>query len=218
MSRLRGTPFQEAIMKAKLILLPLALASATLVVAAPVAGPASTNPQQVAAGTYKVEPSHTRVQFTVSHMGFSDWYGDLTGASGSLSLDPKRPAASRVDISLPVASVSTTNATLDGELKSADWFDAARYPTIRFTSTEVVPQGGDRALIHGQLSFHGVTRPVTLAARFNGAGINPLSKGYTVGFNATTTIRRSDFGVKTYLPLIGDETEIRISAAFEKAA
>jgi polyisoprenoid-binding protein YceI len=206
-------------MKTKLLLLPAAaaLAWATLSLAAPAAGPASTDPRNVIAGDYKVEPAHTRVQFTVSHMGFSDWYGDFAGASGSLSLDPSKPAASRVEISLPVASVSTTNATLDGELKSADWFDAARHPTIRFVSTEIVPQGRDRALVRGRLSFHGVTRPVTLAARFNGAGVNPLSKTYTVGFNATTTIRRSDFGVKTYVPLIGDETEIRISAAFEKA-
>jgi polyisoprenoid-binding protein YceI len=201
----------------KLLLLPIALATATVAIAAPPTGPVSTNPQRASAGVYQVDPSHTRVQFSVSHMGFSDWYGDFTGVGGTLSFDPRKPAASRVEISLPVGSVSTTNAKLDGELRSADWFDAARYPTIRFVSTQVVPQGGNRALIRGQLSFHGVTRPVTLAARFNGAGVNPLNKAYTIGFNATTTIRRSDFGVKTYIPMIGDETEIRISAAFEKA-
>jgi polyisoprenoid-binding protein YceI len=181
-------------------------------------GPANTSPKAVQVGDYAVEPAHTRVQFTVSHMGFSDWYGDLTSVSGSLSIDPAKVAAAKVDISIPVGSVSTTNAKLDEELKSADWLDAAAHPTIRFVSTKVVPVGANKAAITGNLTFHGVTRPVVLAATFNGAGINPLSKAYTVGFNATTTIKRSDYGVKTYVPLIGDSTELRISAAFEKKA
>jgi polyisoprenoid-binding protein YceI len=180
------------------------------------AGPANPDPAVVIAGTYNVEPSHTRVQFTVSHMGFTNWYGDFTGASGSLRIDPKDVAASKVEISIPTASVSTTNTILDGELKSADWFDAAKFPTIRFVSTAVKPTGPGTADITGDLRFHGVTRPVVLAARFNGAGVNPIDKAYTLGFDATTTIKRSDWGVKTYVPLIGDETVLRISAAFEK--
>lgn len=180
----------------------------------PVANPA---PAAVQAGNYTVETTHTRVQFTVSHMGFSDWYGDFTGATGSLVLDPKAPAAAKVDITIPVSSVATTNATLDGELKSEAWFDAAKYPEIRFTSTGVTPTGPRTANIAGNLTFHGVTRPVVLKAVFLASGVNPLSKGYTVGFNATTSLKRSDFGVKTYIPLIGDEVSLRISAAFEKA-
>ncbi|HEY0313593.1 MAG TPA: YceI family protein [Allosphingosinicella sp.] len=194
-----------------------ALAAAFLFAAAP--PPAvSTNPATVQAGTYKVESSHTRVQFTVSHLGFTDWWGDFSGVTGMLNLDPARPAASRVDIAIPVASVSTTNATLDGELRSADWFDAGRYPSIRFVSTRIVRTGPTKAAISGKLSFHGVTRPVTLDARFVGSGPNPMTKAYTIGFNATTTIRRSDYGVKMDIPLVGDETIIRISAAFEKAS
>jgi polyisoprenoid-binding protein YceI len=178
-------------------------------------GPANPDPAAVIAGIYSVEPTHTRVQFTVSHMGFTNWYGDLTGASGSLRIDPRKIAASRLEISIPAASVSTTNAVLDAELKSADWFDAARFPTIRFVSTAVNPTGPDTADITGDLTFHGLTRPVVLAARFNGAGINPIDKAYTLGFDATTTIKRSEWGVKAYLPMIGDETVLRISAAFE---
>ena len=116
----------------------------------------------------------------------------------------------------PHASVSTTNTILDGELKSADWFDATKFPTIRFVSTALKPTGPLTADITGDLTFHGITRPVVLAARFNGAGINPIDKAYTLGFDATTTINRSDWGVKNYLPMIGDETILRISAAFEK--
>jgi polyisoprenoid-binding protein YceI len=177
----------------------------------------NTNPAAVTPGAYVVEPSHTRVQFAVSHIGFTHFFGDFTGATGTLALDPKNVAASKVDITLPMSSVSTTNTTLDGELKSADWFDAATYPTLHFVSTKIVRTGPKKATITGNLTLHGVTRPVVLAATFNGSGINPLDKNYTVGFDAVTSLKRSDFGVKTYLPMIGDETSIRISAAFEAA-
>jgi polyisoprenoid-binding protein YceI len=178
---------------------------------------ANAAPSAVQAGDYTVDASHTRTQFTVSHMGFSDWYGDFTGATGTLSLDPKAVAKAKVDITIPVASVVTTNATLDGELKSAAWFDADKFPTIRFTSTKVVQTGARTALISGDLTFHGVTKPVVLKASFNASGVNPLNKAYTIGFNATTELRRSEFGVKTYVPLISDTVDLRISAAFEKA-
>lgn len=192
-------------------------AVAVVLLTASAAAAADTNPAAVQAGRYAVETSHTRVQFSVSHMGFSNWYGDFTGVTGSLTLNPAAIASAKVDITVPVASVSTTNATLDGELKSADWFDAGRYPTIRFVSTKVVQTAPGKADITGDLTFHGVTKPVVLAATFIGAGDNPMSKAYTVGFDATATLKRSDFGVKTYVPMIGDETSLRISAAFEKA-
>ncbi len=195
----------------------IAAALATVAAASGGAQPAPSvnhNPGTVPGGTYAVEPTHTRVEFTVSHLGFTDWWGDFTHASGRLQLDPAHPQASRVEIEIPVDSVSTTNATLDGELKGGDWFDAARFPTMRFVSTRITRTGPNRALIAGNLTMHGVTRPVTLAATFNGAGTNPLDKSYTIGFNATTTIRRSEFGVAKYVPLVGDSAAIRISAAF----
>ncbi|HZU64855.1 MAG TPA: YceI family protein [Novosphingobium sp.] len=194
------------------------VAAAAILAASPAFAqtPGNAAPTAAKAGTYGVEPWHTRVQFSVDHMGFTDWFGDFTGISGQLVLDPAHAAADKVDITIPVASVSTTNTKLDGELKSADWFDAARYPEIHFVSTKVVRTGPAAALITGDLTFHGVTKPVTLAAHFHGAGVNPLSKGFTVGFDATTSIKRSDFGVKTYLPMIGDKVTLRISAAFEK--
>jgi len=202
-------------MQAKPLILAFLVAAASAgLVSAQTAAPANVDPSVVTAGRYIVEPLHTRVQFTVSHMGFTDCYGDLTGASGALKLDPKNVGATALDISIPTASVSTTSAKLDGELRSAQWFDADRFPTIRFVSTKVVRNGERDAKITGNLTFHGVTRPVTLKANFNGVGTNPLDKSYTIGFNATTTLKRSDFGVKTYVPLIGDSTELRISAAF----
>lgn len=180
------------------------------------ASAANTGPAAVSPGDYVVEPTHTRVQFSVSHMGFTNWFGDFTGVSGSLHLDPRHTDRDTLDIRIPVMSVSTTNTKLDGELRSAAWLDANTFPTIHFVGTTVSRTGPNSAAIRGNLTFHGVTKPVTLAVRFNGSGINPLDKNYTVGFDATATIKRSDFGVTIYLPLIGDLTTLRISAAFEK--
>lgn len=176
----------------------------------------NTDPAAVEGGAYKLETSHARIVFATSHMGLSTWYGDFTGATGTLTLDAKNPGASQLVVSIPVDSVSTTNAKLDGELKSAAWFDAATYPTITFKSTKVSVTSPGRALVEGDLTFHGVTKPVTLDATFKASGNNPLSKAYTVGFEVTGELKRSDFGVKTYVPMIGDDVKLTISAPFEK--
>lgn len=197
-------------MKTKLLALAaLALPSFALAQSA-----IDTNPADVKSGAYTVEPSHTRVLFAVSHMGFTTWYGDFTNVSGSLNLDPAKLSATSFDITIPANTVSTTNTKLDGELNSPEWFDTAKYPTIEFKSEKVVRTGKDSALVTGELTFHGVTKPETLKVSFNAAGVNPLSKQYTVGFNATGTLKRSDFNQKTYVPLIGDEVTLTISAAF----
>ena len=194
----------------------LAIAAAIAAVVPATATLAATAPAAVQSGSYTVEPYHTRIQFAIEHMGFTEFYGDFTGSSGTLELDAKTPANSRIDISIPTGSVSTTNAKLDEELRGAQWLHATTHPHIRFVSNRVVPSGDGHARIYGTLMLHGVTRPVVLEARLHGAGVNPLDKAYTVGFDATTHILRSDFGVKTYLPLIGDDVAIRISAAFER--
>ena len=167
---------------------------------------ANTDPASVQAGGYKLETNHARVVFSLSHMGFSTWYGDFSGSTGSLTIDPKNVASAQLSVSIPVASVMTTNAKVDEELKSAAWFDATTYPTITFNSADVT----------GDLTFHGVTKPVTLQATFGGSGVNMLTKAFTIGFEVKGKLKRSDYGVKTYVPLIGDDVDLVISAPFEK--
>ena len=180
--------------------------------------PANPSPAAFQAGAYAIEPTHTRVLFSVSHLGFSTWYGDFPNADGTLTLDPKHPAAAKLDVTLPVASVSTTNTVLDGELKGAEWFDAAKFPTATFHSTKVALTKTGHADVTGDLTLHGVTRPVVLHVSFNGAGVNPMDKHYTAGFEARGVIKRSDFGVTKYVPLVSDQVELIISGAFEKAS
>jgi polyisoprenoid-binding protein YceI len=166
-------------------------------------------------GSYKVESYHTQVGFSISHFGFTNYSGLFSGATGTLKLDPARLGASKLDISIPVESITTTVAKLNEELKGDKWFDTARFPNATFVSTQVVPNT-DGVAVTGNLTLHGITKPVVLHVRFIGAGVNPLDKAYTVGFEATGTIKRSDFGVLTYLPAVGDEVQLNIAGAFEQ--
>jgi polyisoprenoid-binding protein YceI len=193
-----------------------AAAALALAASAHAQTPAPVAPASVQAGAYKVEPNHTRVLFAVSHLGFTTYYGEFVGASGALSLDPTDIGKSRLDVSVPVAGVSTPNDKLTGELKSADWFDAAKFPTISFKSTGIVATGADTADVTGDLTMHGVTKPVTLKAKFNAAGVNPLDKAYTAGFEVRGSVKRSDFGVTKYVPMVGDDVHLIISVAFER--
>jgi polyisoprenoid-binding protein YceI len=195
--------------------LAVAVGFASLAAFPALAQVSTTTPSAVHAGTYAVEPTHTRIAFAVSHMGFSTWFGDFTHASGTLTLNPAKPSASTLSVSVPTDSVSTTNTTLDGELKEADWLNAAKYPTATFTASKITASAGT-AKVAGTLTLHGVTKPVIFAVKFNGAGINPLDKAYTVGFEVRGKIKRSDFGVTKYIPLVGDDVDLIISAAFEQ--
>ena len=189
-----------------------------LALSAPLASQTTHSPASVQAGSYRTDPNHTLVQFDVNHFGFSQFFGVFPAATGTLTLDPKSLGNTKLDISVPVARVSTTNATLDEELRSADWFDAAKYPDIRFVSSKVTRTGANTAKIAGTITMHGVSRPLILDATFGGAGTNPLSKAYTVGFKATGRLNRTPFGVSKYAPLVSDDVTLTIAAAFEKIA
>ena len=169
----------------------------------------------VKAGTYKIDPNHTQVTFSVSHFGISPYAGTFSNASGTLTLDPAKPAATKLDVTLPIASVQTTSDVLTGELKSADWFDAAKFPTATFRSTKVAQIAPDAVQVDGTLTLHGVTKPVSFRAKLFGAATNPMSKKASIGFLGRMMIRRSDFGVTKYVPVVSDETVLVINAAFE---
>ena len=168
----------------------------------------------VKAGTYKVESYHTQVGFSLSHFGFTNYSGLFSGATGSLRLDPAHPGASKLDVTIPVDSIITTVPKLTDELKGDKWFDVAKFPQATFTSTSVALTPSGEATITGNLTLHGVTKPVVLHAHLLGAGVYPIDKMYTVGFQASGTIKRTDFGVSMYAPAVGDEVELSIAGAF----
>ena len=192
-----------------------ALLSLSTAAPAALAQTAASTLGSVKAGTYKVESYHTQVEFSLSHFGFTNYAGLFSGATGSLQLDPAHLTAAKLDITIPIESITTTVPKLTDELKGAQWFDTAKFPSATFTSTKVVAGSDGETTITGNLTLHGITKPVVLRAHFVGAGVNPIDKAYTVGFEATGTIKRSEFGVSSYVPAVGDDVQLTIAGAFE---
>ncbi|WP_073975497.1 YceI family protein [Erythrobacter donghaensis] len=183
--------------------------------------PGAKDPARVTAGTYAADPAHSLIGWEVNHFGFNDYYGIFGDVAGTLTIDPANPDAAKVDVTIPVANVTTASKALTDHLLrpgkdggKPDFFGPAPAPA-RFVSTSVKAEGMT-AMITGNLTLNGITRPVTFAAEFTGAGNNPFNKKATIGFEAETSIKRSDFGVDAYIPFVGDEVELDISVAFEK--
>ncbi|MDO9368333.1 MAG: YceI family protein [Sphingopyxis sp.] len=210
-------------------ILPYAALALVAVVATPIvlaqggSAPGAPDKSRVTAGTYAADPGHTLVVWEVDHFGFSKYSGIFGDVAGTLVIDPKNPAASKVDVTIPVSKVTTASAGLTSHLLRAgkdggkpDFFGAAP-ADAKFVSTSVViDDDGDEAKVTGKLTLNGVTKDVTLDVDFHGAGTNPYTKKETVGFNAETTIKRSDFGIAFGLPAVSDAVELEIHAAFEK--
>lgn len=203
--------------------LAIAFASTAALAQAPASAPGSKNPAAVSGGTYTVDSGHTLVVWTLDHLGFSPYSGIFGDVTGTLTLDPKRPNEAKVDIAIPVSKVVTASAGLTqhllrpGEGGGKPDFFGASPADARFLSTRVTASGPS-ARIDGNLTLNGVTRPVSLAATFYGAGKAPPQMGgkENVGFRATGTIMRSQFGLGFGVPMVGDEVKLEISAAFQK--
>ncbi len=193
------------------------LLSAAVALAAPAVAqtglPGTPNTAAVTAGTYNVDPAHTQVTWTLNHMGFSMLSGQFGAQGGTLTIDPAKPAAAKLDVTFAIDQLSVTAEPFAHHLKSKDFFDAATYPTARFVSTSVVASGKG-ARITGNLTIKNVTKPVTIDATFVGAGTNPMSKKLNFGFRGTATIKRSDFGLGYATPVVADSVKLDINAAF----
>lgn len=209
-------------MRKLLLALPLFIAVPLIAQSAPQV-PGAKDVTRVTAGTYNTDPAHTLIGWRVSHFGFNDYFGIFGDSTGTLTIDPAKPNAAKVDITIPVSKVVTASAGLTGHLLragkdggKADFFGPAP-ADAKFVSTKVVATGTN-AKITGNLTLNGVTKPVVLDATFSGAGANPFNKKPTIGFHATTTIKRSEFGVAYGIPVVSDEVKLDISVAFEKAS
>ena len=166
-------------------------------------------PAFAAPETYKVDPDHTYPRFTYSHLGFSSQQGRFDRTTGTVTIDAQARTGA-VDVTIPMDKVST-GSELDAHLRGPDFFDTAKYPTATYRSTRVVFDGDRPATIEGELTLHGVTRPVTLAVTSFKAGLHPMHKKGAIGASATATIKRSEFGVGKYVPLVSDELRLDIT-------
>jgi len=190
----------------------LALSLAGAGVSPALAQPAPTAVEAAGARDYAIDPTHAQVRMTWNHMGLSNPGATFETVQGVIRIDPANPAASRVSVRIPVSSVDSGVPALDAMFQNADFFDAAAHPEITFESREVRFTGlGHVFEVDGDLTVRGVTRPVTLRARLNGAGIHPMPGAPVVGFSAETLIKRSEFGLDVALPMVSDDINVQIT-------
>jgi len=161
--------------------------------------------------TYKLDPNHTMVLASWSHFGFSHPAANFGQADGTLVYDAKNVGASSVQVTLPLAGLNSFVPDFDEHLRSADFFDAAKYPTVTFKSTKVEAAGEGKLKITGNLTIKDQTKPVVLDVTLNKAADHPMAKRAAIGFDAVTTLKRSDFGVGNYAPNVSDEVKLQIT-------
>jgi polyisoprenoid-binding protein YceI len=165
----------------------------------------------MAAQKYDIDQNHTHLTFTWNHLGFSSPSATLEKFSGDFQFDAADLTKSSISVTLPLEGLHTGVAKLDDDLKSPGFFDAAKYPDITFKSTKVEKIGADGVKITGDLTVHGVTKPVVLNGKVNKIGDNPMGKGPSAGFDADATLKRSEFGVGKLVPAIADEIKVHIT-------
>ncbi len=166
---------------------------------------------QAQSGTYTLDPTHTDVLAQWNHFGFSNPTAHFGNADGTLVYDAADVTKSSVQVTLPLSGLNSFTAKLDEHLKAADFFDAAKFPTATFKSTKVEAAGTNKLTVTGDLTIKDQTKPVTLDVTLNGGGEHPMAKVPAIGFDATTTLKRSDFGVGAYAPNVSDEVKVRIT-------
>ena len=161
--------------------------------------------------TYKLDPTHTNVLASWSHFGYSNPYANFGDVDGTLVYDAAQVSASSVQVTLPLTGLSALADQFYDHLTSDKWFDAAKYPAATFKSTRVEAAGEGKLKVTGDLTIKGITKPVVLDVTLNKAGEHPMKKVPAIGFDATATVKRSDFGVGAYAPMVSDEVALKIT-------
>lgn len=179
------------------------------------ADPHSQDPTKVPAGQYILDKNHASLLVKIPHMGFSHYTMRFDRLDGGFTYDPANWTATKVTITVDPTSINTGQASFDKTIAGPDYFDAAKYPAITFVSTAVAGQEGT-GTVTGDLTFHGVTKPVTLDVVFNGVGPGMLGLGTRLGFSGTTRIKRSDFGVTAVSQFTGDDLDLMFEAEFTR--
>lgn len=179
----------------------------------------SAAPAFAAPETFVIDNNHTFPRFEYSHFGYSTQQSRFNKTSGTITLD-RAAKSGTIDVSIDAKSVDTGSELFDGHIQAEDFFHTEKYPNIIFKSTGMKFDGEKLAAVDGNLTIKGITKPVTLDVTVNGGGEHPMAKVPAAGFDATTTLKRSDFGVGAYAPNVSDEVKIRITteATGEKPA
>jgi polyisoprenoid-binding protein YceI len=201
---------------------PLAVAAAIAGVAIVAAVVARTTAQSTPpaapadasqAGAYQIDPVHSGTVFSITHFGVSNFWGRFNEISGTYTFDPAKPDAATFDVTIRVESVDTNNKRRDDHLRSPDFFNAVEYPTISFKSTKAEKATGNSMVVTGDLTMHGQTRPISATVKFIDAKSTP--QGFKSGLEARFAVKRTDFGMDTYVANGGLGDEVNVVVALE---
>lgn len=196
--------------------LAAAAALALVLCTAPaISGVETADATKVLAGNYELDPSHAAVAARIDHLGFSKTTIRFSKISGKLAYDPQHPESANLDVTIDAASLNSDWKARDDELRSPAFFNVPAHPTIRYVATSLQRIDGSHAKVNGQLTLLGVTKPVQMDVTLLGSGTGMMNDR-RIGFAATMRINRSDFGMKAFLPAVGDAVDILIDAEFSK--
>jgi polyisoprenoid-binding protein YceI len=175
----------------------------------------SDDPTRAPNGAYKMDTAHSLIVFSIAHLGLTDYYGRFDKLSGTLNFDGNEPEKSSTSVTIDTSSVDTPSTRLNDEIKNSV-FGATQFPEATFKSTSITKTGPTTGKITGDLTIKGVTKPVVLDAVFRAGGPNPMGSGYSLGFHATATIKRADFGLTDMMwsRFVGDDVNLIIEALF----
>jgi polyisoprenoid-binding protein YceI len=193
---------------AAILILVLGLAGAAF------AAPSTTDPAKVPAGSYVLDKKHASLTVKIVHMGFSHYTMRFDSLDGSFTYDPANWTSTKATITVDPKSIDTHDNAFDKQI--AGYFEADKYPTITFVSTGLQGGADGKGTLTGDLTFHGVTKPVTLDVTFDGAGHGITPIGTRLGFSGATRIKRSDFGVSNMLQYASDDVDVIFEVEFEK--
>ncbi len=197
----------------------LAATACVSLMLAPAAMAAPSGPSKVIAdmpsGHYVIDKTHASLTARLMHLGFSNYTLRFNGLEASFDFDAAKPSEAKITATVDPSSIDTGLAAFNAKLSGDKWFNAAKFPVITFTSTSLTLTGANMGKLTGDLSFLGVTKPVTLDVVWNGFGPN-WGGGTRTGFSATTSIKRSEFGLSDYVPMVGDQVDLAIEIEFTK--
>lgn len=171
---------------------------------------------ELRSGEYTLDPEHAYVHFRIEHLGLSTVVGRFNSVKAALDFDPKSVGTLKLDGVVDVASVDLNNESLERRLRGGDWFDTDQFPEATFKTLAVEPGSGNDFVITGDFTLRGITRPLVLAATFKGGADNLLTGKYTLGFAATGSFLRSDYGMDGLAALVADEVFIDLHAEFQR--
>lgn len=173
---------------------------------------------ELRSGDYTLDPEHAYIHFKVEHLGLSTVVGRFNRAQATLDFNPAEPASLRLEGVVDMSSLDMNNESLEGQLAGSDWFASERHPQASFRTVSVEPLQGNDVRIVGEFTLRGTTRPLVLQATFKGGADNLLTGKYTLGFSASGSFNRSDYGIDALAALVADEVLLELNGEFQRVA